>query len=150
LRCTLKKIKFKLQKLEERLANKLIERQLRGQSVPIGIPQWGAAWNPNQSFVEYMELLADLDSLKYSQSLRSIAARVKNNVSLGSRIKTDEGSEMLLLCNITAHSVRKLYNYVKEMDISDEQKRKLTNAIAEVEGVPASLGVAITQNRKQK
>ena len=150
MKCTSKKIKLKLQKLEEKLANKLIERQLRGQAEPIGIPQWNASWDPNQSFVEYMDLLADLDSLKYGQGLRSVAARIKNNVSLGSRIKTDEGSEMLMLCNITAHSVRKLYNYVKQMEISDEQKRTLTNAIAEIESIPASLGVAITQNRKRK
>ena len=102
-------------------------------------------WNITEEDKNYQEAIARQaaeDSNAYGQGKMSIAARIKNAVALVSDIKTDSGSDMFMLSSYMAHSLEAVYRLIGSIDISDEAKITIANAIKNIENSPSRFAEA--------
>lgn len=91
----------------------------------------------SETYREAVARLATEDSNAYGQGKMSIAARIKNAVSLVSDLRTEAGSDMFMLSSYMAHALEDVYRMIDSIDIPDDAKIILANAVKEVEDTPS-------------
>jgi hypothetical protein len=105
--------------------------------------------NDSESYDDCILRLTDADSNAYGQRVMSIAARIKNEVSLCSDIDTRPGSDMFVLSSYMAHAISKIYLAIADSGASDGAKFLIAAATKDSESVAAKFAESLKLKRQR-
>jgi hypothetical protein len=103
-----------------------------------------------ESYSDAVDRLSRQDRNAYGQKTPSVSARIRNEVTLESRINLDPGTDMFALCAYLAHGITGMYKKIMESDASDNDKIILANQAKDLEQIAARFAKSVDVRRAER